>query len=186
MNYIHMRYIVVMVIGLPLAMNGMVTKQLTVHKKTIGMQKMQKRLFFSENCDFYKLIADPQHSFVDVDDVIKREIASVDMPLCLGKVTRVQKKIVLEALKHMPAKITVLQPRFEGEKYDHKFNIYDPDAYYTYALAEFHRQVRGKICSCNRRKIHWHKSQAWDLAYLYNLDHMLDELNLFDERLERE
>lgn len=175
-----MRYVVSVMIALPLAMNGM----LLTARKNPGV--MHKRLFFSEHCDFYKLIADPRHSPVHVDEVIKREIEQAPTPLCLAKVEQVQKKIVLEALKHMSINIAVLQPRFEGERYNQDFNKYNADAHYTYVLAELHRQVKGKICVCDRIERHSRTSQAWDLAYLYNLDHMSDELNLFHERLKRQ
>jgi hypothetical protein len=180
MAYIKMRYVVIVMIALPLTMNGMMTQQM--RRKAVVLQK---RSFFKNNNDFYKLIDDPQFSLVDAEEMIAKEISSASSSgdaLCRSDIADVQGRIVATALKYKNV-TTLLQPQFERvEQYNSNLNNYSADEQYAYLLTELHYQMHGRVCACNN----WKKTKAWSIARENNLKNIVEELNYFAEIVARE
>ncbi len=186
MNYMNMRYVVSMLVMLPLAMNGMMCHKLApVKKKVVFQQQLTRRSFFHKNSYFDTLIDDPQWSMIDADEAIRKEVATATLSgnvLCRNNIAEVQNKIVDKAIKYKSIN-TVLQYRFDRiDTHNNDFNKYSSDTKYAYLLRQLHRHVEGKVCSCRMHE----KSNAWYSAYENDLDNISYELDAFDESLERE
>ncbi len=177
MNYIKIRYVVSVMITFPLTMSGMMTQQL--RKKAVVLQQ---RLFFKNNNDFYNLIDDPQFSLADAGEMIAKEVCAAGDTLCRSDISHVQTQIVATAIKHRNV-TTLLHPLFPRiVRYNNVLNHYSADEHYAYLLAEFHRQIQGKVCDCKN----WKKNKSWRITDQYHLNCMSDELKSFDETWVRE